>query len=447
MRSLRRRLLGAGIFGVLLASVSAAWLLGEAFERAGQRAFDRRLGEDLDHLIAQAEFDPVARPRLVREPADERYDMIFSGWYWAVALADGTRTSRSMWDEQALDPALEASNSKRSFSLAPGPRGQQLRVAAQRVAYAGSTHSPAFAVAGDLTPLQVEVSEFRWFTAVAVALIALALVAAMGWQVAFGLRPLRRVRETLVRLQAGDEVRFDTDSLPLEVAPLSAQVNELLDEHARRVQRARHAAQDLAHALKTPLAALLLESSSREDSYAQRVSVLGRRMQQAIERQLAGTFAADSRQRTPVGEVVAALSALLSRVHDGRVTIKTSVPAALIFPGSREDLEEMLGNLLDNACKWGRACVEVAARQCGDMLVIDVDDDGPGMDASQGEHALRRGIRLDERVAGTGLGLAIVQDVAAGYAGQVALTVSPLGGLRVTLSVKGARAEATHRVE
>lgn len=119
----------------------------------------------------------------------------------------------------------------------------------------------------------------------------------------------------------------------------------------------------------------------------------------------------------------------------------------MIFPGSREDLEEMLGNLLDNACKWGRACVEVAARQCGDMLVIDVDDDGPGMDASQGEHALRRGIRLDERVAGTGLGLAIVQDVAAGYAGQVALTVSPLGGLRVTLSVKGARAEATHRVE
>lgn len=445
MRSLRRRLLAAGALGVLLASAAGAWLLGEAFARASQRAFDRRLGEDLDHLIALADVAADGRPRLLREPADDRYDRIFSGWYWAVSGAEGVRASRSSWDEAALEPVLAAGNAARAFVDAPGPRGQRLRVAVQRVAFGGGGPSLAareatlaFAVAGDLAPLHAEVRDFRWFAGAAVAAIALLLAAAMGWQVAYGLRPLRGVRDTLARLRAGDEVRFDTAALPAEIGPLSAQVNELLDDHARRVQRARHAAHDLAHALKTPLSALMLESRARDDEFARRVGAHARRMQEAIERRLAGSFGADARQRTPVREVLDALASVLPRLHGNGVAMTIDADPALRFAGSREDLEEMLGNLVDNACKFARGRVHAAARVEGGRLHLTVDDDGPGLAPVQAAHALQRGVRLDARAPGSGLGLAIVQEVAAGYGGMLALARGPLGGLRAELAFAAA---------
>lgn len=433
MSSLRRRLLAAGAAGVVLASTSAAWLLGEAFERAAQRAFDRRLAEDLDQLISLAEPDAQGRTQLAREPADDRYDRIFSGWYWAVSGEGGTRSSRSAWDASALDAALAQSAPERRFLRLPGPRGQQLRVATQRVAFAGRGDELAFATAGDLASLTAEVRDFRWFAGLAVAAIAAALLAAMGVQVAFGLRPLRGVRETLERLHAGDEVRFEPGGLPAEIAPLAQQINRLLDDHARRVQRARHAAQDLAHALKTPLSALQMESAARDDEFARRVVMQTQRMQAAIERQLAGSFGADSRQRTPVRDVLEALADVLARVHGPRVEIAVEADAALRFPGSRDDLEEMLGNLLDNACKWAQRHVRAAAAVTGGLLTIAVDDDGAGLTPEQAERVLQRGVRLDERMAGSGLGLAIVQEVAAGYGGRLSLAASPLGGLRAML--------------
>ena len=433
MNSLRRRLLLAGALGVAVAAGSAAWLLGEAFSRSAQRGFDRRLEDDLDKLVALAEPDATGRVRLAREPADERYDRIFSGWYWAVSQEGATRASRSAWDEAALDPALVSSAPERQFSNVDGPRGQRLRVAAQRVTFSGSGDALAFAVAGDLAPLRDEVRDFRWFAGAAVAVIAAALLAAMGWQVGYGLRPLRRLGDTLERVRAGDEERFDLATLPAEVAPLAAQVNELLDDHARRVQRARHAAQDLAHALKTPLSALALESAARDDDYAARVAVHAARMQAVIARQLAGSFGADTRQRTPVRPVLDALASVMARVHRGRVQIAVEADPALRFAGSREDLEEMLGNLLDNACKHAASRVRAAAAMHAGGVEIRVEDDGVGLDADQAGRALQRGVRLDERVAGSGLGLAIVQDLAAGYGGTLALERSALGGLLATL--------------
>ena len=433
MNSLRRRLLAAGTVGVLVAATSAAWLLGAAFERSALRAFDRRLGDDLDKLVALAEPGPDGRVQLMREPSDERYARIFSGWYWAVARDGATRASRSAWDEAALDATLAASTPTRTFRNISGPRGQRLRVAAQRVVFSGTGEALSFAAAGDLGPLRVEVREFQWLAGLAVAAIALTLLLAMGLQVSFGLRPLRGVRETLERVRAGDEVRFDVDALPAEISPLATQVNELLDDHARRVQRARHSAQDLAHALKTPLTALMLDSAARDDAFARTVRTQAERMQAVIARQLAGSLGADTRQRTPVREVLDSLARLMSQVHGSRVHVEMDADATLVFRGRRDDLEEMLGNLLDNACKWAATRVHARAYAAGEGLEICVADDGEGVDLANVASLTGRGVRLDQRSGGSGLGLAIVEELAAAYGGVLVLGRSELGGLAATL--------------
>jgi signal transduction histidine kinase len=428
--SLRRRLLLAGAGGIVVAALAAALLLGAAFERAALRSLDRRLDDDLDKLIALAEAGPDRQPRLQREPVDERYDRVFSGWYWAVGLPEGVRVSRSAWDAASLAPVLGSSAAMRRHAEVDGPRGQRLRVATQRITLAGAAAPLAFAVTGDLAEVRAEARDFRWLAGVAFALIALTLFGVMAVQVGFGLQPLRRVGATLERMRRDADERFDVERLPGEIAPLAVQVNRLLDAHALRVERAGHAAGDLAHALKTPLSALSLESEAQSGEFADRVALEVRRMQAAIERHLAGRGEVDTRQRTPVSEVADALTALMRRVHRERtLEIRNEVGAEAQFDGRREDLEEMLGNLLDNACKWAHEQVRVHATSTPDGLSLSVEDDGPGLESTQADLAMQRGVRLDERAPGSGFGLAIVQDLATAHGGALSLERSVLGGL------------------
>lgn len=433
--SLRRRLLLAGAIGIAVATFAAVLLLGAAFERTALRSLDRRLDEDLDRLIALAGAGADGRPHLTREPLDERYDRVFSGWYWAVELPDGVRVSRSAWDAASFEPLLAAATAARRHHEAEGPRAQPLRVATQRVLLAGATSPTAFAVAGNLADVRADAGDFRWLAGGAFASIALALLAVIAWQVGFGLRPLRRVATTLERMQHDAGVRFADGNLPAEVAPLAVQVNRLLDDHARRVERAGRAAADLAHALKTPLAALSLESRTRGDDFARRVATEVDRMQVAVERHLGGRGEVDTRQRVAALEVAQALEALMRRVHAARgLSIEVEGDPALRFAGRREDLEEMLGNLLDNACKWARSRVRVRITAHGAGIGLQVDDDGPGLDPGQHGLALQRGVRLDQRAPGSGLGLAIVEDLASAHGGVLRLGRSELGGLCATLA-------------
>ena len=433
--SLRGRLLVAGIAGVLLAALASALLLGAAFERAAQRAFDRSLDVDLDTLIGLAEVTPDGSIALRREPGGERYDRVFSGAYWAVGEGAATRHSRSFWDSAELVVEAPPADGKRVYASTDGPRGQRLRVASQRVRFSGALVPRVFAVAGDLSQVRDEVREFRVLAAIAVALIATTLLVAIGLQVQFGLRPFQRLAGTLARIRRGEDLRFGDTALPREIAPLAQQIDVLLDEHARRVQRARHAAQDLAHALKTPLAVLAAESERPGPALATRVSTEVTRMRAAVERHLAGNLGADSRQRTPVAPVVDELVAAMRRVHAARsLQLSASIAPDAVFAGSAEDLEEMLGNLLDNACKWAAAQVWVSAAADPDALRIVVQDDGPGMDAQAAAQAVQRGVRLDEQTPGSGLGLDIVAGIAASYGGTLTLARSDAGGLLASLA-------------
>lgn len=431
--SLRTRLLLAGSTGVVLAAIAAAWLLGAAFERAATRALDRRLGDELETLIALAEVAPDGRARLRREPLDERYDRVFSGSYWAMRSGEVALSSRSIWDSAEIDAALRQAGPQRTYFGSNGPREQWLRVAAHRVQLPNAKTSAAFVVAADLAEVQAEARDFRWFAAISVAAIGLALLAVVAVQVGYGLRPLQRVAATLERIRRGESVRFQSDSLPAEVAPLATEVNQLLDEHREQMERARRTADDLAHALKTPLAVLTLESESLPGDFAQRVREQTQRMREVVERRLAGNITADARQRTAAQPVLEALMAAMARVFAERDLQWRADTVVGAFAGNRDDLTDMLGNLLENAGKWARSEVVVHAEPHGDALEITVDDDGAGLTPAEMAQVLQRGVRLDERTPGSGLGLSIVDEIARSYRGELRLARSALGGLRAEL--------------
>lgn len=429
VRSLRLRLIVAGCAGVAVVALAAAWLLGAALERAALRALDRRLGEDLDGLIGQVEASATGALALRREPTNEPYERVFSGWYWQVEGAVDRLQSRSLWDTRIdIAPGLE-----RRYGHATGPRGQRLRTVAQDVRLPDAAGPVRFAVAAELSEVDAEVRDFRQFTALAVALLSAGLLLVLVWQVDYGLRPLARLGATLRRVQRGEQARFDATTLPTEVIPLAQQINDLLDEHARRVQRARHTAQDLAHALKTPLAVLAAEGQRPGLQLPRVVEEQVRRMRAVVDKRLNGGVEADTRERTPVGEVVAALCQYMRVAYGARaLDITHDVAAGLQFAGAREDLEELLGNLLDNACKWAHGTVAVRVSREGNRLHLIVEDDGPGMDAQARARAVRRGVRLDEQVPGTGLGLAIVSDIVASHGGAFTLEANANHQSRIT---------------
>jgi len=430
--SLRWRLWLAGALGVAISALIAGGLLGALFERSGQRALDARLDDDFATLAGLLEARGDGGWQLRREPADERWARVFSGWYWRIG--DGARAlrSRSLWDDE-LDAGAIGSGPAAWVDV-DGPRAQQLRVRLQQLRLPGVAQPIPVYVAADRGDVIAETREFRQIAMLAFAAAAAALLALLAWQVEWGLRPLRRMRGILQRVRNGDDVRFGAERWPAEAAPLAEQIDDLLDEHARRVARARHAAEDLAHALKTPLAVLSAEAQRPGEHIADVVSTQVQRMRGEVERRLAGGFAVDTRQRTPVAPVADALCRLFTQTAGERVTLACDVAQNIMFAGAREDLEEMLGNLVDNAVKWSRAQVRIHAWRDGATIHVAVDDDGSGMQPDAIAQALQRGVRLDARMPGHGLGLAIVDGVAAGYGGRLVLDNRP-GGFRARLEL------------
>lgn len=438
LRSLRGRLWLASLAGIAVASLLAAWLLGAAFERAALGAFDRRLADDLVTVAGVLARDGNGRVRMRREPADGRYARVFSGHYWQVGEGPDAFRSRSMWDYTPERPAAAADGALRVREVA-GPRGQALRSAERMLQLPGVDAPVRVWVASDQAILRREVEEFRWLAGLSFALLAAGLALAAAAQVGYGLRPLRGLGDGLAKVRSGEARRLDPTPLPTEVKPLAEHLNQLLEHHERVVERARRSAQDLAHALKTPLAVLDAGVQRPGGDLPALVAEQTARMRTVVERHLAAGTPVDLRGAADVAAALARLQPLLQAAHrDKALYWQRQVPDALRFRGAEDDLEEMLGNLLDNACKWARTRVRVDAGRGAGGLWIEVRDDGPGLPPAQREAALQRGVRLDERTPGSGLGLAIVADLAAGYGGELVLDAAPEGGLCARLSLPAA---------
>ena len=434
--SLRARLLVAGGLGLVLVSALATWWLGAMFERSARTAMDERLGNDLIAVLALAESDANGQLHWRDTLADERYRRVFSGDYWQVLDAQGRPLgqSRSLWDDALAAPTALHPGTAQAFD-ASGPLKQSLRVLAQQVTLPRAAAPVIMMVATDRSALDAQVASFRQRTALALAVLIALWFGVLVTQVHYGLRPLAELGRIAGQVRNGENVRFPQQGLVKEVAPLAGQLNALLDHHQRMVLRARRSAEDLAHALKTPLTVLTTEAEGDGSHWRQTLRSESARMQASIDRYLAAGLGADSQQRTPVAPVVSALCGLMQRVHAAReLRFTCDNNDASVFAGAREDLEEMLGNLLDNAGKWTAQAVRVEVAPLQGQLRITVSDDGPGLPAEQLERVLERGVRLDERASGSGLGLAIVADIAESYGGALVLA-NGAPGLRATLTL------------
>ena len=264
-------------------------------------------------------------------------------------------------------------------------------------------------------------------------------------QVRRGMSPITQLRNRLAAVHKGVEARVG-GAYPAEVQPLVNDLNALLDEREQRMARAVAKAGDLAHGLKTPLAVLAHEAqqarAAGHESLAAEIEQQIDRMRRQIDYHLAHARSAASSaspaSRAPIATSAEGLARVFRRLHaDDGVRIEIDVPSSHAFQGQREDLDEMLGNLLDNACKWARARVKLMSSKHGQQIVILVDDDGPGIRPSIKNAIMQRGVRADEAVPGSGLGLAIVRDVAEVYGGSISLEASPLGGARARLTLPG----------
>ncbi|MEK9662196.1 MAG: ATP-binding protein, partial [Alphaproteobacteria bacterium] len=425
-RSLAGRLILAAGLWTAIALLAAGLILSTIFRDTAERAFDRQLRVLLEALVAASEVGPEGQPQLARALGEPRFERPYSGWYWQINSDDGTALARSasLFD-QALATGDATVSGTMAFFAGTGPNGEPLQIAARDIRFPDLEAPLRYIVAANPVDVESDVARFNGILAIALVLLGLGLVSAIFVQVRFGLVPLRRLGEGLAAIRHGRASRLDT-ALPREIAPLATELNALLDHNERLVERARTHAGNLAHGLKTPLSILTNAAAPQTDEAA--AELLGdtvRRqtaaMQQQIDHHLARARAAGAGgivgARCPVAPVVMGLVRALGRLYEDRgLDIAVDVPDDLAFRGERQDLEEMVGNLADNACKWAACRVAITATAIPDGRIrITVDDDGNGLSDEQRAMVMTRGRRLDETKPGSGLGLAIVDDLAALY--------------------------------
>ncbi|MHA7600786.1 sensor histidine kinase [Alicycliphilus sp. T452] len=427
---LAARLLLIGLLAALAITTAGGWVLRHRLEAVVLRSAEQGLAERAERVAAQ-----------LRDGAGTgsgEFHAIFSGWYWQLeGAAQPVRRSRSLWDSGLDTSAARPVPGSRALLRLAGPRGEPLLGLRRSVDGGAVLHvfGPAAETDAEVERIgQVLLSMQGVFIALLMLLTVL--------QVRIGLRPLRRLGAQLQRVRGGDATQIGAGYGP-DLDPLAAQIDEVLERNARIVERSRHHAADLSHALKKPLALLAGAAAPQAHAQALRGQVLAQvaAMSGLIDRHLAraGSGAGDMRW-IAVAPRLSAIVALMRTLHGARaLDWELDAPAGLRWNGEPTDLEEMAGNLLDNAGKWARARVRCTARAlAGGGIEIRVEDDGAGLPAHQRAEAeaARRGRRFDEEVDGSGLGLAIVRDIAATYGGALTLGQGSLGGLGCTLVLR-----------
>ncbi len=455
--SLATRLFLSATAWVVVILVITGVALSSVYRAASERAFDRRLNLYLRTLIAEV-ATPDATAEQFQSLGEPLFDLPLSGWYWEISRTDNDkidpRASRSLWDrklprleEQGVE--LTAAGVRQGY--VDGPEGQNLRMV-ERPVDLGADGKFVVTVAGDASEIFEETRTFDYYLAGTFVALSIGLVLTTIFQVRFGLAPLKRISESIADIRSGRAERLEGE-FPVEIAPLARETNALIDANRKIVERSRTHVGNLAHAIKTPLSVLVNEAAAHMQTpdgsgpFAAKVleqaDVMRDQVAHHLERARIAARISIVGTITEVEPVIEALRRTMEKIHRGRdIAITTAVADQVKFRGERQDLEEMVGNLVDNACKWAEAQVriEVLAAQGeapdpAPLLRIVVDDDGRGLSAAERAQVARRGQRLDESKPGSGLGLSIVVDLAALYGGGLTLGNAPLGGLRAELSL------------
>ena len=460
-RSLTRRLIWLASAWIILALVLTGWALTNQYQESALRRLGNVLADTIDQVVlaTNARTDGALA---VGEVLDDRTQAALSGKYWAVAEPgpDGRLRvlvrSPSLAGENLTIPAdlpgrlTAARGAVISYNdpdgLRPGgegPLGAPLRVAASMKQLPGRTAPVVFLAGIDRSHIDRDTQQFATFTLTALLILGLGLVIAVFLQVQIGLRPLYALRNEIADVRKGKAARI-VRSYPVEIQPLAEQVNRLLDHNQETVERQRTHVGNLAHALKTPLSVMLAEAGTQKgqlpDLVRRQTEVMKAQVDHHLRRARAAARAQMLGEVTPIEPVLDEMAVMLERVFEDKgVVIDWRAPEGLAFRGERQDLQELLGNLMENACKWSRRRVRVSAGATGlGQMVVVVEDDGPGLPEDQREAALQRGSRMDETTPGSGLGLSIVVELTRAYGGRISLADSELGGLRAVLELPAA---------
>ena len=445
-----RLFLSATAWAVVILFITGI-VLSSLYRHAVERSFDRRLNVYLRTLVADLASPDENGGKFPQSIGEPLFELPLSGWYWQVARLDPdkheVRSSRSLWDgglphlqDEGIAPGADGSRE----GYVAGPEKQRLRQVERNIDLGGEGHY-LVAVAGDAAEIDDETRSFDQALVVTFVILAAVLLLTTMFQVRFGLAPLKRITDSLAAIRAGRAERL-AGQFPEEIAPLARETNELIDANKEIVERARTHVGNLAHALKTPLSVIVNEASARtHDPFASKVLEQAEIMRDQVARHLERARLAARLTVigtvTDVKPVATALARTMEKIHHDRgIAVDVRADDKARFRGERPDLEEMIGNLVDNACKWAgsRVSIEVVrgpadAESDAYSVRIVVDDDGPGLSAAEREQAAKRGRRLDESKPGSGLGLSIVVDLAALYGGELKLGAAPIGGLRAEL--------------
>jgi len=427
---------------LLLAGVA----LSVFFAQAELSRFDTELSETVEGLLAGTRVEGG----VIQAPAgsDQRALRAFSGSYWQVLTVEPPGrgqlvTSRSLWDRTLPVPPAVLANLARTpgenvaFEI-QGPLKKPLRAVAMQGRLADISAPVIFMAAEDRTDVNRDIRTFDATIAIALVVLGAGLIAAVIVQVRVGLQPLFALRREVAAVRTGRSERIDGD-YPTELQPLANELNALMAHTQEVVERQRTHVGNLAHALKTPLSVLLTEAGQQPGPLAEVVTrqaqTMGQHVDHHLRRARAAARAQGQGERTQVAPVLEDLSRTLEKIFRGKVSsVDWECPEDLYFLGERQDLLEIAGNVMENACKWcgGRVRVEADAADARHLRLV-VEDDGQGLHADQHRQVLKRGVRLDEQIPGSGLGLAIVDELTRAYGGSVALDCSAIGGLKVIL--------------
>ncbi|MEZ6001404.1 ATP-binding protein [Hyphomonas sp.] len=449
----RRIILAAAVWGLIVLIGGAVAL--SALYRAQTLSL---LSDDLDQTLITLTRDMTREGAFLPDgrvtddnhvflSTDSRYQTQYSGRYWAIVAVNdegdavGDLRSRSLWDEPVpMSPRLLkralATPGTTQFGIGPGPAGQRIFAAAKAILVENRETPLVLVAAADRAQNDAAATRFRNLLIGTMVVLFGSVFAAMVAGIRYSLRPLVKLGHDIAEIREGTRLKLP-DDYPSEVQPLTEELNKLVDHNREVVERARTHVGNLAHALKTPIAVLRNEATGGtqlDDVVRRQVDSMQTNVEHYLKRARMAARAEALGARTEVRPVLDGIARLMNRLYDAKgIDVSVFGGEAAVFRGEQQDLEEMVGNLMENACKWAKADVRVQVEDDPEELRIEVDDDGPGLTAEEREGALKRGVRLDETTPGTGLGLSIVTELAELHKGVLELDEAPAGGLRARL--------------
>ncbi len=454
-KSLALRAIALSTLWAALSLIVIATVILSLYRDASEKSFDGLLAAQLKSLVGADLVRPDGTITGNPDLGDD-FSVKLSGWYWSVEPVGTTDKapllSRSMDGKKIpiadikripFVPGQTADEYPTRSYLSDGLDGERVEIVEILFGIFGTKDRIVLRLMGNRSQFEANIATFAQQLYLALALFGLGSIAVNALAILLGLNPLRKAQDSLRLIREGKAQRLDGE-FPTEIAPLASEMNALIDNNRRIMERARTQVGNLAHSLKTPLAVIMNEGSAMGGAKGKTVSEQAGAMQGQIQHYLQRARIAAQRDsvvfRAPVTPILERLTRVMQKLNPEKVFAFSKPVAEIIFAGEGSDLEEIVGNLLENAAKWGRKHISITLDRTpratgGAMFSIEISDDGPGLTNEQIKDGIKRGKRLDETKPGTGLGLSIVQDTVKEYGGALVLGKSSLRGLSATITL------------